>query len=145
MLNIRDFCIRIIDVTLLSINALLFLPRLIIGVASADKNIAFSFPLMLSILAYYFSPPSTYDLFRHYENYQIFISTGEVSFIRDYYLLALFSIGALFSLKANFIAFISCFILYYLWYKILFNSFFYKITVKDILGFTFYFISLRHR
>ncbi|HEM7526760.1 TPA: hypothetical protein U2J52_002995 [Providencia rettgeri] len=111
----------ITDISLLSINVLLFLPKLILDIFLKKDSLAISFPLFLSILAYFFIPPIEYDLYRHYENYQVFIYFERVDFIKDYSLLFLFYIGKLFNLAPAFLPFISCFVMYYIWYNGLFK------------------------
>ncbi|HGU1879963.1 TPA: O112ab family O-antigen polymerase, partial [Escherichia coli] len=115
MVNAKNFVLIIFDVICLFFNVFIYVPRLIIGVLTVDKTLIITFPLMLSVLAYNFIPPETYDLYRHYENYQNFLNNNEVSFIRDFFLYFLFTVGRFFDLNNGFIAFVSCYILYFYW------------------------------
>ncbi|ENP0106676.1 O112ab family O-antigen polymerase [Escherichia coli] len=142
MVNAKNFVLIIFDVICLFFNVFIYVPRLIIGVLTVDKTLIITFPLMLSVLAYNFIPPETYDLYRHYENYQNFLNNNEVSFIRDFFLYFLFTVGRFFDLNNGFIAFVSCYILYFYWLKILYINFDYKAKKKNSpLYFLIFFIT----
>lgn len=111
-MNIKKISFFSLDLVLLSINVLFYIPRMVLSVLNKEKNYIIFIPLFLSILAFNFVPPYEYDLYRHFEVYNN-IKLGNNSTHYDLFLNSLFQLGVFFNLHSGYIPFFSCFIIYY--------------------------------
>ncbi|WP_199459481.1 EpsG family protein [Vibrio owensii] len=76
----------------------------------------FFIAIFFSVLAYFFVPPESYDLYRHQQFYDQFRYKSSVevfAYTRDLYLIFSTALGNYLNLSSGFLSFISCFILYY--------------------------------
>ncbi|MBF4244656.1 hypothetical protein EA004_06300 [Vibrio anguillarum] len=107
------FIYLIMDALLLSINITMYIPRMVLAVYRKEKDIVIFVPLFFSILAFYFNPTYEYDLFRHYQSYELYINNYSEGFNKDFFLYGLFVIGKFFNFSRGFLPFISCFLIYF--------------------------------
>ncbi|PSV37790.1 EpsG family protein [Photobacterium sp. GB-36] len=111
----------LLDVSLLMMNVILYIPRLFMSILTREDSVKYTLPLFFSIIAFSFYPTYQYDLFRIYNNYHSYISTNEYQYTRDFLLYSLFFIGSKLGLKANFLVFFSCYLIYFASLKVLFD------------------------
>ncbi|HGS4549783.1 TPA: EpsG family protein [Vibrio cholerae] len=109
----EDLGIVLISASMMYINVLLSIPILIYSIIKNSKYLSITIPLFFSIIAYNIIPTYEYDLYRIYENYQQYELFGEYFFVRDGFLLFLYSLIKTLGLSRELLPFIACFLIFY--------------------------------
>ena len=79
--------------------------------------------LSIAVYGFYMTPTESYDLYRHFYNYEMYALYGKsLENSKDLFLLFLYWLGSLLNLDPGFIPFLSAFIFYYFLLSIFFDS-----------------------